>query len=52
MADLHCVGHFLFVTIGKKKTGFLLIETSWKLFNPQSYGHLDQLWVAICDLSY
>ncbi len=44
-------GRFFFVTTLEKKNGFLLIETFRKLFNPQNYGHLDQLRVAIYYLS-
>jgi hypothetical protein len=39
------------ITSSKTKTGFLLIETFRKLFNPQNDGHLDQLRVAIYYLS-
>jgi hypothetical protein len=33
-------------TTSEKKTGFLLIETFRKLFNPQIEGHLEHLQVA------
>ena len=36
---LCCHLPLLFITTSKKKTGFLLIETFRKLFNPQNDGH-------------
>ena len=42
---------FLKVTTSEKKIGFLLIETFRKLFNTQSYGHLEMIQVAIYYLS-
>ena len=44
------------VTTYEKKTGFLLIETFEKLFNPNENGHLETgglfVVITVCDLRY